>query len=97
MSGCARCRGSVLSQDRSMSDKCRRHSFRRAAPSQHSSQRAAPSQVVECEEGGCPFDQLFEQTPSDLIAAGLYRPIALQWFLRGGYNAISLALVAKRL
>ena len=52
---------------------------------------------VESEPGGCPFDRLFDNTPADLVAVGLYRPIALQWLSRAGFNETSVALVAQRL
>jgi len=51
--------------------------------------------VVEGEPDGCEFDHFFETTPSDLVAAGLYRPIALQWFKRAGFNSVSVALIGQ--
>ena len=44
------------------------------------------------DRGGCAYRVT---APSDLVAAGLYRPIALQWFKRSGFNSVSVALIGQ--
>ena len=50
----------------------------------------------DMERGGCDFGQFFFTTPQDLIAEGLYKALALPYYL-GPFRSTSLTLVAKRL
>jgi len=48
----------------------------------------------DAERGGCPFSRFFETTPQELIAAGLYRDLAIACF-PGLHREVSLSLLAK--
>lgn len=63
--------------------------------------RAADIRVIlahECDpaRGGCEFGTLFQTTPQDLIAGGLYARIAVA-FHTGQHRAVSLCLFAREL
>jgi len=48
------------------------------------------------QSGGCPFGDVIARTPHELVAAGLYKKIAVAWHA-GQHRTVSLALVARAL
>jgi hypothetical protein len=46
--------------------------------------------------GGCSFGDVITRTPHELVAAGLYKKIALAWHA-GSHRRVSLAMVARAL
>jgi len=46
--------------------------------------------------GGCPFEVLFQTTPNDLVAAGIYNKIALSCY-SGAHRSVSLTQMATAL
>ena len=48
-------------------------------------------------KGYCAFEQLFLQTPKELLARGLYNDIAIPLYRRKEYNAVSMRLLSKKL
>ena len=46
------------------------------------------------ERGGKPFEHFFKVTRADLLSAGIYRPLAIPWYHRSSYRAISISTVA---
>lgn len=50
--------------------------------------------VPDGERSGKPFESFFKVTPADLLSAGIYRPLAMPWYHRSSYRAISISTVA---
>uniref|UniRef100_A0A7S3T1A3 TIR domain-containing protein n=1 Tax=Emiliania huxleyi TaxID=2903 RepID=A0A7S3T1A3_EMIHU len=49
------------------------------------------------EDGGCPFEEVMQRTPTDLVHAKLYSQIALPWFQQPDFRKAALVALSQEL